>query len=294
MIFAERRCSSVLADCHVHMLLDGIMWRDAIARHKNGVQESLVRTELENYRSLGFTYLRDGGDRWGVGELAARIAPEYGIEYRTPCFPIYKKGHYGSFIGRGYETEAEFRALIAEVKDRGGHFIKIMISGIMDFDHYGMLTDTPMPADEVLQLTEIAHEAGLSVMAHANGDDAVRAAVRAGIDSVEHGAYLSKPVLDELAESDTVWVPTLITIGALIDDGRYAQDCVKPLLQYQKNAIRYAAECGALIAPGSDAGAYNVLHGSGGMREIAILAETLGENAENVLSRGLEKIREKF
>ena len=94
-------------DCHIHMVLDGVNWRESIARHKAAPQEALIRKTLAQYQALGYTYLRDGGDRWGAGALAAKLAPEYGIRYRTPCFPIYKTGHYGSFIGRGFSTPAE-------------------------------------------------------------------------------------------------------------------------------------------------------------------------------------------
>ena len=232
-------------DCHIHMVLDGVNWRESIARHKAAPQEALIRKTLAQYQALGYTYLRDGGDRWGAGALAAKLAPEYGIRYRTPCFPIYKTGHYGSFIGRGYETLDEFRALVREVKERGGHFIKIMISGLMDFNHYGILTDTPMPADEVAAITDIAHEAGFAVMAHANGDAAVSAAIAAGIDSVEHGAYLTEETLHQLAESRTVWVPTLATIGNLVGEGRFPDEAVKPLLAYQEAAVAKAAALGA-------------------------------------------------
>ena len=162
-------------DCHIHMALDGSDWKAALARHKSAPDEAFIRATLERYQKLGFDFLRDGGDRWGAGEFAAKIAAEYGIRYRTPCFPIYKCGHYGSFIGRGYETLDEFRALMAEVRARGGHFIKIMISGLMDFRHYGVLTDTPMAASEIAALADLAHEAGFAVMAHANGDAAVSA-----------------------------------------------------------------------------------------------------------------------
>ena len=117
------------------MALDGSDWKAALARHKTTPDEAFIRATLKNYQALGFDFLRDGGDRWGAGEFAAKIAGEYGICYRTPCFPIYKRGHYGSFIGCGYETLDEFRALVREVKERGGHFIKIMISGLMDFHH---------------------------------------------------------------------------------------------------------------------------------------------------------------
>ena len=202
-------------DCHIHMVLDGVNWRESIARHKAAPQEALIRKTLAQYQALGYTYLRDGGDRWGAGALAAKLAPEYGIRYRTPCFPIYKTGHYGSFIGRGFSTPAEYRALVRAAKAAGAHFIKIMISGLMDFEHYGVLTDEPLAPGEIADMIAGAHDEGFSVMAHANGDSAVRAALAAGVDSIEHGAYLSPETRSQLAESHAVWVPTLVTIGNL-------------------------------------------------------------------------------
>ena len=283
-----------MVDCHIHMVLDGGYWRSAIDRHREAPDEAFIRRILAEYRKRGFTWLRDGGDRWGAGELAAKLAPEYGIEYRTPCFPIYREGHYGSFIGRGFETLKEYKALVREVCERGGHFIKIMISGLMDFEHYGVLTDEPMPKELVSDLTKIAHDAGFAVMAHANGDAAVSAAVEAGIDSVEHGAYLSEETLCQLAESDTVWVPTMVTVGNLLHDGRFPDAVVEPLLAYQMNAVRFAVERGASIAPGSDAGAYNVFHGQGGEDELLLLRRALGEKAETVLEIGSEILQLKF
>ena len=60
-----------MVDCHIHMVLDGVNWKDAIARHKAAPQEALIRQTLGHYQALGFSYLRDGGDRWGVCDLAA-------------------------------------------------------------------------------------------------------------------------------------------------------------------------------------------------------------------------------
>ena len=71
-------------DCHIHMVLDGRDWKAAIAAHQNGPADALIRSRLETYRRLGFAYLRDGGDRWGVGKRARELAPDYGIVYRTP------------------------------------------------------------------------------------------------------------------------------------------------------------------------------------------------------------------
>ena len=64
----------MLSDCHIHMVLDGVYWKDAIARHREGVREDWVRRTLSAYRQRGITYLRDGGDRWGVCTRAARLA----------------------------------------------------------------------------------------------------------------------------------------------------------------------------------------------------------------------------
>ena len=55
------------ADCHMHMVLDGENWKEAIARHKDQIDADFIRKTLKNYQKLGFSYLRDGGDKWGVG-----------------------------------------------------------------------------------------------------------------------------------------------------------------------------------------------------------------------------------
>lgn len=283
-----------MVDCHIHMVLDGVNWKDAIARHKAAPQEALIRQTLECYQALGFSYLRDGGDRWGVCALAAGLAPEYGIRYRSPGFPIYKNGHYGSFIGRGFDSFAEYRALIREARAHGAQFIKLMISGLMDFDHYGVLTDEPLPPELIRDMIACAHDEGFSVMAHANGDGTVCAALAGGVDSIEHGAYLTDEALCRLAESHAVWVPTLVTIGNLIGCGRFPDTVLKPLLAYQMNAVQKAAALGAKIACGSDAGAYRVLHGQGGIDERALLRRAIGENADTVLEAGNAAIMARF
>ena len=64
------------------------------------------------YQKLGFAYLRDGGDRWGVGAKARSLAGEYGITYRTPLSPLCAQGHYGGFIGEKYENLSEYAAKV--------------------------------------------------------------------------------------------------------------------------------------------------------------------------------------
>ena len=271
-------------DCHIHMVLDGADWKRAIARHSGGVDEVWVRRVLETYQKLGFTYLRDGGDRWGVGAKARSLAGEYGITYRTPLSPLCAQGHYGGFIGEKYENLSQYAAMVTQKRAEGADFIKIMISGLMDFDRFGVLTEDGLPPETIRELIHIAHEEGFAVMAHANGARTVEAAALAGVDSVEHGAYLDTDALRAMRENGTVWVPTLSTIGNLRGTGRFDEAAVAAILESAMENVAAFAAMGGLIAPGTDAGAWAVPHGS--LSEYALLEQALGENAENVLSRG--------
>lgn len=278
------------ADCHMHMVLDGVNWKSAIARHENAPQEAFIRQALQTYRDLGYTYLRDGGDKWGVGAKARSLAPEYGIAYRTPLSPLCKVGHYGAFIGTAFENFGEFARLVVKTRENGGDFIKIMISGLMDFHQFGVLTEEGLPAGEIAQLIHIAHEEGMSVMVHANGAETVTAAAEAGVDSVEHGAYLDENALQAMAAFGVVWVPTLSTVGNLLGKGRFPDDQVEKILASAlENVSRFAA-MGGLLAAGTDAGAWSVPHGCA--TEEAHLAKA--GVGEDVLSRGLAVIKQKF
>lgn len=277
-------------DCHIHMVLDGADWRSAIARHREQPQESCIRSALARYRELGFTYLRDGGDRWGVGKAARSIAPEYGITYRTPLAPLCHAGHYGSFIGRKYETLQEYAAIISWLRSQGGDFVKIMISGLMDFDRFGVLTEDGLPKEEIRELIHIAHEEGFSVMAHANGARTVEAAADAGVDSIEHGAYLDEAALHAMREAGTVWVPTLSTIENLRGKGRFSEKDVEAILESAMDCVSLFSRLGGLIAPGTDAGAWAVPHGS--LTEYQLLIQCLGGEAP--LQAGSEAIQSRF
>ena len=279
-------------DCHMHMILDGQDWRAAIDRHRAAPEESFIRRVLESYAREGFVYLRDGGDRWGAGKRARELAPEYGITYRTPLAPLCRRGHYGAFIGLTYENYREYRELINHQRSEGADFVKIMISGLMDFDRYGVLTDIPREEEEIRELIHIAHEEGFSVMVHANGARTVEAAARGGVDSVEHGAYLDTDALYAMRENGTVWVPTLSTIGNLRGKGRFDEAAVRQILDSALTNVSAFAAMGGLLAPGTDAGAWAVPHGC--LSEYELLAQALGEKTGDILNRGIRVILEKF
>lgn len=282
----------MLVDCHIHMVLDGADWKAAIARHKQSVDERWIRAILARYQELGFTWLRDGGDRWGVGKRARDLAGEYGITYRTPLSPLCKAGHYGGFIGEKYENLREYAELVVKNRENGADFIKIMISGLMDFVRFGVLTEDGLEPAEIRELIHIAHEEGMAVMAHANGVGIVKAAAEAGVDSVEHGAYLNAEALHAMAENGTVWVPTLSTIGNLRGRGRFDETAVERILDSAMENVRQFAAMGGLLAPGTDAGAWSVPHGS--LTEYELLKAALGGEMQTVLEKGSLALRQKF
>ena len=273
----------MFGDLHIHMILDGVYYRAAIDAQKEHPLDGLVRARLSDYQARGVCLLRDGGDAWGVSLRARELAGEYGIDYRSPAFPIYRRGHYGAFIGRGFDTEDEYRALLDEAGEKRADFIKLMISGLIDFDHFGVLTEPGPEPQDIRRMIELAHAAGFAVMAHANGDRAVTAALQAGVDSIEHGAYLSESVLLRMAHQRTMWVPTLSTIGNLIGSGRYPDAVLKRLLAQQQEAVRFVAAHGGRIGLGSDAGAWHVMHGQAIPDELGYLTAALGPRTEPLL-----------
>lgn len=286
----------MFGECHAHIIMDGVNYRQAIDMHKNGPDDQIIREHLKSYQDRGITFLRDGGDALGVSMRAKELASEYGIDYRTPIFAIHKEGHYGSIVGKSFATMREFHDRVLEAKNAGADFIKIMTTGIMDFNAHGAVTGTPLDAAEVKEMVHIAHQEGMSVMSHTNGDYGVQAALSAGVDSLEHGNYMNEESLVMFAESDTVWVPTLVTVRNLLGDGRYEDDALKPIVESSEENIRKAFQLGVKVALGSDAGAYRVIHGKGIQDEVQAFVQILGDRevVYRWLADGESEIRKRF
>jgi len=295
------------AECHAHMVLDGKNFREALARHEKCPNEIFIRETLAAYRDAGITYIRDGGDNEWTSVRARELAPEYGIEYRTPIFAIHKNGFYGKIVGKCFDTIAEYRQLIEEVKLRKGDFVKVMLGGILDFGCYPVITGGGLPGAWMKEMVHIAHEEGFSVMAHVNGEQAVREALEVGIDSLEHGYLQTEETLSILAQCGAVWVPTLSPVMNQIGDGRFPDEVLTAYGQGQMEMIRLAMDKGVKLAVGSDAGAYRVIHAGGFRDEVCWMLEACGameqksaeekvrgELAEQVFQTGAEEIAARF
>ena len=270
----------MFGECHAHALMNGVNYREAVALHREKANEEAVRQCLRAYQEAEVSFVRDGGDPYGVASLAARLAPEYGIDYRTPVFAIHRNGHYGEIVGHGFDNLKEFHGLVLKAGEEGADFIKIMTTGLLDFKNHGKVTGEPLEAEEVKEMVHIAHEEGFAVMSHTNGVYGVQAAVEAGADSVEHGNYMDKETVSMLADSNTVWVPTLVTIRNLLGDGRYGDDTVGPVIRSAEENLRIAFQRKAKVALGSDAGAYRVMHGTGICQEYQAFLKILGDTDE--------------
>ena len=276
--------------------MNGTDYRKAVQTHKVQANEASVRSALEAYRKAGVTYVREGGDPYGASLLAGRLAPEYGIEYRSPVFAIHKNGHYGKIVGRGFDTLKEYHQRVLEAASEGADFIKIMTTGLLDFNDGGKVTGTPVDEAEVREMVHIAHEEGFAVMSHTNGIYGTRAAIEAGVDSLEHGNYMDAETIAMLADSNTVWVPTLVTVRNLVGCGRYEDSVLNPIIHEAEVLVRLAYQKKVKVAPGSDAGAYMVPHGKGILQEWEAFRQILGDSGEvkEWMKTGEKEIRDRF
>ena len=267
----------MLGECHAHIAMDGANYARAMQRHEDAPDQAHIRACFEAYRSRGITFVRDGGDKYGVSLAAKAIAPEYGIDYRSPAFAIFKQGNYGSIVGRAFSDMREYATLVEEAARLGADFIKIMTTGIMDFNEFGRITHRNLDAAEVREMVHIAREHGLAVMSHTNGKRAVLDAIEAGVDSIEHGNYVDDECIAALAQSRTCFVPTATVARNLVGTRPFDDETLERIVDASLAAIAAAVEARCLIAIGSDAGAVGVPHGQGTCDEYACFQDAVAD-----------------
>ena len=108
--------------------------------------------------------------------------------------------------------------------------------------------------DEAKAIVEETHRLGRKVAAHAIGSDGIAAALRAGVDTIEHGDGLTDALLDEIARKGVFWVPT-ITVGAYVAPGRGGN--WTKMVDLEKAAFQKALKKNVKIAMGTDAGGFD-------------------------------------
>ncbi|MCL6610487.1 MAG: amidohydrolase family protein [Peptococcaceae bacterium] len=280
-----------LVDCHVHLALDGDDFNKSLELwdHKDELAERIV-ADLERTLAAGIVAVRDGGDRESIGlearDLAARgVVP--GPRILASGAALRKKGRYGSFLGPGLPDGPPADA-VEKMARRGVDQIKVLVSGVVSFKNYGRVGPVQFSEGELAGIVSAARRRGLKVMAHASSDEAVRMAVRAGADSLEHGYFISDQSLELLAGAGIPWVPTLAPVASQAR-GRHAarhsrqdREVIERTCQRQMRMVKKAAGMGIRIGAGTDAGAAGVRHGEGYMDEILLLEEA-GLSREEIL-----------
>ena len=286
----------MFGECHAHIALDGIGFARSAALHAGGPDECHIRACFAAYRDHGVSFVRDGGDAWGVSCRAKQLAREYGIDYRTPVFAIHKVGHYGSIVGRAFGDLREYEVLVDEAIAQGADFIKIMTTGILDFGDFGSITSEPLDGAEVHEMVRIAHERGLAVMSHTNGKEAFLDAIAASVDSIEHGNYIDAECIAALAESSTCLVPTVVAVQNNQGGGEHDSAVIDRICDAARGTVSAAVEAGCLIALGSDAGVAGVPHGQSICNEYEVFREAVSDRAklDAALLRGEAFIAETF
>jgi imidazolonepropionase-like amidohydrolase len=214
-----------LIDCHAHLLGNP---KDQSAM--SGLRMSSGQAVIWGVHNVtiwldhGFTALRDAGEAdIGYGQLALRNSIEREL-IRGPR--IVSAGNFVSLTGGHGDAGllAPDKSLplapnIADTVDQvsvavrrdikfGVDWIKLMASGSV-MDPISDYTVQELSQEQMAKAVEIAHRAGKKVMAHAEGSEGIKAAVRAGVDSIEHGTVLDEEGAKLMGQHGTWLVPTL-------------------------------------------------------------------------------------
>jgi imidazolonepropionase-like amidohydrolase len=147
------------------------------------------------------------------------------------------------------------RKAVREQVMYGADWIKYYSDRKYHFEADGVLHSMVNFTDEEAKaIVDETHRLGKKVAAHAIGSDGIAAALRAGVDTIEHGDGLTDALIDEIAHKGTYWVPT-ITVGAYVAPGR-AGNWTK-MVDLEKAAFQKALKKKVKIALGTDAGGFD-------------------------------------
>lgn len=272
-----------LIDCHVHLALDGIDFGKArtLWNHEKELWNRTAQ-DLQNTISAGIVAVRDGGDLNGIGlTLRNRLCHETQTapEIIATGYALRKKGKYGSFLGPDLNPE-DILPAIEQLAGLGANQIKVLVSGVVSFKEYGKVGELQFTEAELKEIVKGSHDLGLKVMAHASSDEAVRLSIRAGVDSLEHGYFISESSLEALASAGIPWVPTVIPVASqvrrknlLYNHTPEETEVITKTYKGQLEMLKLAWEKGVFLGIGTDAGATGVPHGAGYLEELLLYQE---------------------
>jgi imidazolonepropionase-like amidohydrolase len=262
-----------MIDCHVHVMIN----RYNLLSHLNTPFSLNFYNAIDNMKALlnaGITSARDAGG----ADLGVKKALENGVvdgpRLKISISPLsITGGHLDAWMPSGMQLFLlnppypgnpsgicdgidEVRKRVREILRSGADFIKTCSTGgvMSPTDHPEFAQFTVQELEVMVQ--EGAMRKGVKVMAHAQGLDGIKNAVRAGVHSIEHGIYLDNEAIDLMLEKEVFLVPTLLAINAIFE-GNYSneiKDQAKKVQEAHQNSIAKAHKAGVKIAMGTDSG----------------------------------------
>jgi imidazolonepropionase-like amidohydrolase len=252
-----------LINAHVHLANDGAP--DLFAQVRDdSVPMGTLRAAVNARLTLesGVTTVRDCGAASSIAiELGRAVADGLvtGPRIRAAGRVITMTGGHGYFMGNEADGPDDVRRATRQELKAGADFIKVMATG-------GVLTSgvdpshTSLTEDELRVVADVAHAAGKRVTTHAIGGEGIKNALRAGIDSIEHGFYLDDEALELAVAQGTFLVPTLSALAGILDSGvaRGIPAWVVAKAERERErsieGFNAAVRSGMRIAAGTDAG----------------------------------------
>jgi imidazolonepropionase-like amidohydrolase len=273
-----------LIEAHAHMFLDGAPVcaepRETYLKESPGWMLRRAGARWPRILQCGIGAVRDAGDKHGVGlalaadakQSAGKLSPTPWID--SPGAAIHHRGRYGAFMGEPIEDHAGPAECVAARVERGADRIKLLVSGIINFKVGQVTTPPQMPIEEVKLLVEAAKRLGRQTFAHASGTPGVENSIEGGVNTVEHGFFITEEQLAKMRDRQIGWVPTFAPVQAQIDraaDLRWSDEVVghlKRIIEAHQRMLCRAHEMGVTIVAGSDAGSCGVPHGVGFLQEL--------------------------
>lgn len=290
-----------LINAHVHLCLSCEL--DTVAAVINDPKNAIAIKAADNARKTimaGITTVRDLGSFHNVvPDLVKLVDGGFvaGPKIIHCGYLICTTGGHGWFFGREADGPDECRKAAREQLKSGAQWIKLMATG-------GILTPGvssecyQLNEDEMRVCCEEAHKAEKRSATHAQGASGVNNALRAGVDTVEHGFFIDDESIELFLEKDAWLVPTLNAPTATInaDVPQFAKEKAKHALDGFSERLEKAIKSGVKIGAGSDSGTPLNWH-DGYYMEIVLMSKTsLGNigalkctTSKNAELLGLEK-----
>ena len=267
--------TSCLMDAHTHLFLSGTTHMAYRNYQKNMGETEIVqqiKTHIRRSMQYGIRAIRDMGSAADYLQKIS-VPNNFFITNTGPGYCV--KGRYGMFVA----VPIAMKDLPAQIFHRTETYpwIKIIQSGINSLSSFDEKCACQFTLDVLTDAVSIAHQKGVRVAAHANGEEAVRIAIDAGCDSIEHGYKMGKENLRRMADRQIHWIPTVVAMKniARFELGKEAErENAKRYVDDQMEAVFHAREYGVPILAGSDAGSFGVYHGKGLWEEIQIFVKT--------------------